>query len=55
MSTILTEIILGIQERARWRRYERFVIVVSVLLSTTNSSTWRGDSFGDPSYESKTY
>ena len=27
------------------------VIVVSVLLSTTNCSTWIGDSSGDPSYE----
>ena len=28
------------------------MIVVSVLLSTTScSSTWRGDSSGDPSYE----
>ena len=27
------------------------VIVVGVLLSTTNCSTWRGDSPGDPCYE----
>ena len=26
-------------------------IAVSVLLSTTNCSTWRGDSSGDPVYE----
>ena len=28
-----------------------FMIVVNVLLSTTNCSTWRGDSSGDRSYE----
>ena len=27
------------------------MIVVSVLLNTTNCSTWRGDSSGDFSYE----
>ena len=27
------------------------MIVVSVLLSTTNCSTWKGDSSGDRSYE----
>ena len=27
------------------------IIVVSVLLSTTNCSAWRGDSSGDRSYE----
>ena len=36
------------------------MMVVSVLLSTANCSTWRGDSAGDRSYEvvnnnSKTY
>ena len=29
----------------------KVMIVVSVLLSTTNCSTWRGDSSGDHSYE----
>ena len=27
------------------------MIVVGVLLNTSNCSTWRGDSSGDPSYE----
>ena len=27
------------------------MMVASVLLSTTNCSTWRGDSSGDPFYE----
>ena len=52
MSSILTQIIFGIQKRARWRRSEWLRVGVLVLLSTTNCcSTWRGDSPEDPSEE----
>ena len=47
--TIITEIIFGIQERARWRHYE--LLCDGVLRSTTLCSTWGRNSPGDPSYE----
>ena len=47
MSTIITEIIFGIQERARWRHNEWLLW----RFSEYYSSTWRGDSPGDPCYE----
>ena len=53
MSTILTQIIPGIwySEACTLETLCVVMIVVSVLQSTTNCRTWRGDRSGDRSYE----